>query len=182
MPVGAPVHERPLTRAIAFVFAVLFLATAGVVLADDQGSAKEILLSTAVAGVFGVAALTGRSPLQRHPPSGDDLRRAREVHASAEVEALVREARVIPAIRAYRQATGAGLREAREAVDLMRLRQLYDAELSPPPADVVAALARGRKLEAIRSLRRQRPSTLEQAKRAVDHYELRLRLGDGGGA
>lgn len=36
---------------------------------------------------------------------------------SDEVNALVREGRKIEAIKAYRQATGAGLREAKEAVD-----------------------------------------------------------------
>lgn len=37
----------------------------------------------------------------------------------AEVRALVREDRTVEAIRVYRRATGAGLREAKEAVDAL---------------------------------------------------------------
>jgi ribosomal protein L7/L12 len=85
----------------------------------------------------------------------------------------------ILAIKLYRDATGVGLAEAKEAVELI-------AAGKPPPTgaapsvsadamqEVSALIAAGRKIEAIKVYRKAAAVDLKDAKDAVDALEARL--------
>ena len=125
---------------------------------------------------------------------------------SDDVRGLVRAGRKIEAIKRYREETGVGLKEAKNAVD-----RLY-AEISPPGrftamnesqeysdeglgsgslrrermddsvaySDEVRSLVRaGRKIEAIKRYREEMGVGLKEAKDAVDRLEAKLRMGNG---
>jgi ribosomal protein L7/L12 len=168
----ATVKERRSTRIAAGVLGVLTVATS--ILALVQGhSILESALLLLVAYVFLVAAVTGRGLHPGSALSGEEVRAALAVQVPEAVAAAVREGHSLDAIRMYRSTTGSSLAEAKAALDCLALQKLYWSDFPPAPAAVMAALANGRKLEAIKYLRRERRQSLRAAKRAVEHYELR---------
>ena len=97
-----------------------------------------------------------------------------ETHSALppDVEAALQRGDSIDAIMLLRDATGLGLKEAKDAIDAhLRGRPVLvssiASETSLPPA-VVAALVRGNKLEAIRLLREHAGLGLKEAKDAVE--------------
>lgn len=97
-----------------------------------------------------------------------------------DIKAQIAAGRMIEAIKRYRDATGAGLMEAREAVALIAAGKLpKDAATISQPDDaamvqIEAAIRSGRKIEAIRLYREATGGDLKSAKDAVDALEIRL--------
>jgi ribosomal protein L7/L12 len=100
-----------------------------------------------------------------------------------EVERLMKAGQKIKAIKAYREATGAGLKEAKEAVERMEGEtkeaspQESSTQTKPDLVDPVklqSLIREGRKIEAIKYIRQQRGVGLKEAKEAVDWLEANL--------
>lgn len=96
---------------------------------------------------------------------------------------LMQTGQKIKAIKAYRQATGAGLKEAKVAVERMAAGaneaspQERSAKTGPglvDPEKLQALIREGRKIEAIKYIRQQRGVGLKEAKEAVDWLEANL--------
>jgi ribosomal protein L7/L12 len=86
----------------------------------------------------------------------------------------------IEAIKLYREQTGAGLAEAKTAVEAMEggVREVSgknESDRTNPTADVRQALLAGKKIEAIKIYRQQMRVGLAEAKAAVDAMEGELR-------
>lgn len=88
--------------------------------------------------------------------------------------------RTIEAIKLYRDATGAGLAEAKEAVELIAAGKPPGGDGAVPRPDAAAmseiesAIRSGRKIEAIRLYQQATEVDLKTAKEAVDALEVRL--------
>lgn len=82
---------------------------------------------------------------------------------------------IIEAIKLLRASTGLGLKEAKDAIEAHKNgKPLPDARIKTAgglPANVMEALQRGDKIEAIRLLREQTGFGLKEAKDAVDDSE-----------
>ncbi|MDH6594810.1 ribosomal protein L7/L12 [Variovorax sp. TBS-050B] len=107
-----------------------------------------------------------------------------EIHPDARL--ALQRGNLIEAIKIVRDRTGLGLKEAKELVD--RHADRVAAEPVPPaddfsqllaggpprlPAEAVAALAEGRKIEAIRIAREATGLGLKEAKELVERHEAR---------
>lgn len=96
-----------------------------------------------------------------------------------DIKAEIAAGNKINAIKLYRDATGAGLAEAKQAVELI-------AAGKPPPTgaaptlsadamhEVSALVAAGKKIDAIKVYRREAGVDLKDAKDAVDALEVRI--------
>lgn len=96
-----------------------------------------------------------------------------------DIKAQIASGNKITAIKLYRDATGAGLSEAKDAIELIAARK-------PPKTDAAAALpddamqrvsalvTAGRKIEAIKFYRQAAGVDLKDAKDAVDALEGRI--------
>lgn len=104
---------------------------------------------------------------------------------SADVELLVMQGRKIEAIKLYRQQTGLGLREAKEAIDQIdhTLRTAKSSSLSgaqparietgrePPNDEVRRYLQEGKIIAAIKAYRQQTGLSLKDAKDEIDRLK-----------
>ena len=94
---------------------------------------------------------------------GDDLERR--------VRSLLSEGRKIEAIKVYREATGAGLKEAKDAVEALDLRgglphpHGIGKDVEP---ELLSLLRRGEKIQAIKLYREKTGAGLKEAKDAVE--------------
>jgi ribosomal protein L7/L12 len=119
------------------------------------------------------------------PPTAANLARGQE-----ELVELLRDGRKIMAVKRYRELTGAGLAEAKAAIDELEQRIEAGEDAFAPedfarPADspdmdalaaqVVALVRGGNKIEAIRVYREAMQVDLREAKEAVEQLEARLR-------
>ena len=108
-----------------------------------------------------------------------------ELSGLAAIEALVQQDKKIHAIKELRTLTNTGLREAKNAVDLFMSTGAWpgamsslDGKLEGPPKktgsldlDAVEEQARsGKKIPAIKELRRVTQMSLAEAKRTVEHF------------
>ena len=94
-----------------------------------------------------------------------------------DINAQIAAGRMIDAIKLYREATGAGLAEAKEAVELIAAGRPPRSGAAPTLAtdalqEVSALVKAGRKLEAIKRYRQEAGVDLKGAKDAVDALEL----------
>ena len=93
----------------------------------------------------------------------------------AAVHDALRRGDSIGAIKLVREATGLGLKEAKDIVDeILRGNSVQvsaKAPSGPLPLDVVQALKAGHKIEAIKLLREQTGLGLKEAKDAVEAFE-----------
>ena len=89
-----------------------------------------------------------------------------------QVQAALRAGRAIEAIKLMREATGLGLKEAKDRIDAERQHGSptvqYPQMHGTLPFQVVAAMQAGNKIEAIRLLREQTGMGLKEAKEAVE--------------
>lgn len=88
---------------------------------------------------------------------------------------LLRAGQKIEAIKRYRELTGVGLKDAKDAVEAMERGDAVPVASAPSPvsaANVQALLREGKKLEAIKLYREQSGLGLKEAKDAVDAMEL----------
>ena len=96
--------------------------------------------------------------------------------AGQELVELIRQGRMIEAIKLVREQTGCGLVEAKAAVDkLQREVVAGSGRLAGEEMDKIRELLRaGRKIEAIKLHRQQTGAGLKEAKDAVDAIESEL--------
>lgn len=93
-----------------------------------------------------------------------------------DVLAALQDGNTIEAIKRLRQATGLGLKEAKDAIDAHLAGLPVSISVREAgsglqlPADVLAALREGNKIEAIRLLREHTGLGLKEAKDAVDAW------------
>ena len=124
-----------------------------------MSTGTQILIGAAVAVVLFAAwtVVRGRKPVERRPAPPDLDARLRE---------LVADGKKIVAIKELRDATGMGLREAKEHVEGLapRVRRRDDDRVG-------ALLAEGKKIQAIKELREQTGMGLREAKDYVDALE-----------
>lgn len=84
----------------------------------------------------------------------------------------------IEAIRVLREATGLGLKEAKDVIEAGSLEPATASLIGPSaafPPEVIAALHRRRKIEAIKLLRQHAGIGLKDAKDAIDAYQREQR-------
>jgi ribosomal protein L7/L12 len=102
-----------------------------------------------------------------------------------EVATLLERGQKIEAIKRYREATGVGLKEAKDAVEAIQRGQ---AVPSGPQSDrdledeVVSLLEQGQKIEAIKRYRERTGVGLKEAKDAVERMAERCGLATSQGA
>jgi ribosomal protein L7/L12 len=100
--------------------------------------------------------------------SPDDLARR--------VRQLLAEGHKIDAIKVYREEMGAGLKEAKDAVEAIERGQPFPPQrgVDPPfERELVALLGEGRKIEAIKRYRERTGAGLKAAKDAVEALAAR---------
>ena len=100
------------------------------------------------------------------------------------VEDLVRQGRKIEAIKQYRERTGVGLKEAKEAIDSIAAGRAGPfgtldgvAGSGASLSSVEDAIRAGHKIEAIKLYREHAGAGLKEAKDAVEEMERRLQNG-----
>jgi len=89
----------------------------------------------------------------------------------ADIDLLLQQGRKIEAIKLYRERTGVGLAEAKEAVEAMATGQEPPAGRtidSAWEAELISLLERGQKIEAIKLYRQRHDVGLKGAKEAVE--------------
>jgi len=96
-----------------------------------------------------------------------------------DIKAEIAAGNKIAAIKLYRDATGAGLAEAKEAVELIEAGKPPPSGAAATPStdamqQVSALVAAGKKIEAIKVYRAAAGVDLKGAKDAVDALEVRL--------
>lgn len=97
-----------------------------------------------------------------------------------DIKSYIAAGRMIEAIKLYRDATGAGLKEAKEAIELIAAgKPPKDHNMAPrldeaSMSHIEAAIRSGQKIEAIRLYREAANVDLKAAKDAVDALELRI--------
>ncbi|HUT11050.1 MAG TPA: ribosomal protein L7/L12 [Thermoguttaceae bacterium] len=94
-----------------------------------------------------------------------------DANRDAELQALVAAGRKIEAIKRYRELTGAGLAEAKNAVEsLMRGASLPSREQGDVPfeSEIVSLLEQGRKIDAIKLYREKTGVGLKEAKDFIE--------------
>jgi large subunit ribosomal protein L7/L12 len=104
----------------------------------------------------------------------------------AELKGLLAEGRKIDAIKRYREQTGAGLAEAKQAVEALErgesppAAEPIDASLE---AEIVSLLEQGRKMQAVKRYRERTGLGLKEAKDAVEAIaaDRRIVTPSGGG-
>jgi len=92
----------------------------------------------------------------------------------ARVTLLARDGKIIEAIKALREDSGLGLKEAKDAVDAYLSGAQSNSDSAAPTGTVsgavVDALRRGKKIEAIRMYREQHHCGLKDSKEAIEAY------------
>jgi len=107
------------------------------------------------------------------------------IEQERQIRELIAREQKIAAIKLYREATGASLRDAKDAVDAMELRTKIDF---PAPAQagepdtflenrIKRLLAERKKIEAVKAYREAYNCGLKEAKDAVDAIEMQMRMG-----
>ena len=99
-----------------------------------------------------------------------------------DIKAEIASGNMITAIKLYREATGTGLAEAKQAVELIAAGKPPPSGAAPSLAadamqEVSALIAAGRKIEAIRVYRKAVGVDLKDAKDAVDALEVKINPG-----
>lgn len=100
-----------------------------------------------------------------------------------QVQAAVSAGRLVEAIKLLREATGLGLKEAKDLIDAHAQGRALEAPASQAatglPPQVMQALLAGHKIEAIRLLREQTGLGLKEAKEAVEAAQPPGQLAPG---
>ena len=98
-----------------------------------------------------------------------------------QIQELLRQNKKIEAIKIYRDATGAGLKEAKEIVEAVQMGRLPESLSNPPlasvvydgdwQADALRLIQAGKKIEAIKVFREKTGKGLREAKEWADQQE-----------
>lgn len=90
----------------------------------------------------------------------------------SELSRLLAEGQKIEAIKLYREQTGAGLKEAKEAVEALERGEvvpgLGSGSLGKGEEEILSLLEQGRKIEAIKLYRERTGAGLKSAKDAIE--------------
>ncbi len=144
-----------------------------------------LALVSLVIGVVAVVLLAGRRGVEvvslERPPPGVPPVPGQQLGPEATPEQLVRAGRKIEAIKRYRELTGVGLRDAKEAIEAFEregtlrlpaktalLRQVNDSEIE-------AQIRTGHLIDAIKLYREKNGVGLKEAKDAVEAWRDRMR-------
>lgn len=164
----------------------LYREDTGASLADAKAAIERMELAQRLGLTAPVESWTHETPAASADAS-ESLRR--------EVEALLGQGKKIQAVKLYREQTGLGLREAKDAVDLIEhilqtrgpaFSQARSADpetelalpvVEPPGAEVRRYVLEGKKIQAIKLYREQTGLGLREAKEAIDRLEQALRHG-----
>ncbi len=87
------------------------------------------------------------------------------------IRSLLAQGKMIAAIKLYREQTGVGLAEAKQAVERFALGETLpddDAAAADPDQQILKLLAAGQKIAAIKLYREQTSAGLKEAKDAVE--------------
>lgn len=161
---------------------------------EDTGAslpdAKAAVERMEMTGSFGMASIVQETQEPYAEP--DTPQGVSDMSAlTGEVESLVINGQKIQAIKLYRERTGLGLREAKEAIDLLESSlllhgassvRLPDTEgrmpvMEPPGEDARRLVLEGKKIQAIKLYREQTGASLKDAKAAIDLLEQSLHYG-----
>ena len=122
-------------------------------------------------------AFSANHPSSASQPAGDLM---------ARIEQELRAGRKIEAIKLYREFTGQGLKEAKEAVEAIERGQKpafsanHPSSASQPAGDLMAQIEQelraGRKINAVKLYREAHNVGLKEAKDEVDEIERNLRM------
>jgi ribosomal protein L7/L12 len=112
------------------------------------------------------------------PPAPAKLDDARARSIEAEIRRFLSDGRKIPAIKLYRDYTGVGLKEAKEAIEAVQ-RDMLNPEPAGSAIDRARAieeqlrglLAEGKKISAVQLYRQHTGVGLKEAKEAVERLE-----------
>jgi large subunit ribosomal protein L7/L12 len=98
------------------------------------------------------------------------------------VQALLDAGQKIAAIKAFREATGASLVEAKAAVEALERGGPLSSELAPASSEeeVLALLKQGQKINAIKLYRQRTGAGLKEAKDAVEELARRYAIKEAG--
>ena len=103
----------------------------------------------------------------------------------SELKSLLAEGRKIEAIKLYRDHAGAGLKEAKDAIEALErggdLPVPERRSFSNAEEEIVFLLEQGRKIEAIKLYREQTGTGLKEAKEAVEDIARRRGIQKGSG-
>jgi ribosomal protein L7/L12 len=100
-----------------------------------------------------------------------------------QIRVLLGQGRKIEAIKVFREATGAGLAEAKEAVEALEKGQDPLSRVKPGDgleSEVLALLEQGKKIEAIKVYRNRSGAGLKDAKDAVEALAKRHNIASPG--
>lgn len=107
-------------------------------------------------------------------------------HQAQKIHELIDASQILMAIQVYREATGVGLAEAKQAVE-----EMMQMEAARPPSDsrnfdnpvleskIRSMLAKGKKIEAVKIYREEYGIGLKEAKDAVDRIEATMPRDSG---
>ncbi len=125
----------------------------------------------------GAALAHPESVAGRSPALYGTIRRE-EAAWQSELNALVSRGHKIEAIKLYRERTGTGLKEAKDAVEAVErgepllLPGAFISSGTGADADLTDLLRRGQKIEAIKLYRERTGTGLREAKEAVDRLAI----------
>lgn len=102
-----------------------------------------------------------------------------------QIRELIAREQKIAAIKLYREATGASLKDAKEAVEAMEMRASVNFPVSTQGSvqdssldnRIKRLLAERKKIEAVKVYREAYNCGLKEAKEAVDAIEMQMRMG-----
>lgn len=170
----------------------LYRGDTGASLSDARAAVERMELALKLGIAPGITQAQGDTfdPKSEVPGS-----KREDISLSPEIENLLIQGKKIEAIKVYRQQTGVGLREAKDAIDLMQDVLLErgpsfshsqaddwqkEASMSiaePPGEEVRRHVLAGDKILAIKAYRQQTGLPLKEAKQAVERLEQTLRQG-----
>ena len=122
-------------------------------------------------------------PLGETPPGAPAAPAAASTVSDADIERELRAGNKIGAIKLYREKTGLGLKEAKDAVEAMTLGPAPAAAAAPSPtpaaadADIERELRAGNLIGAIKLYRETHGTGLKEAKDAVEAWRDRIGAG-----
>jgi ribosomal protein L7/L12 len=111
------------------------------------------------------------------PPGAEDL--------EGQVRELLSRGEKIGAIKRYREATGAGLAAAKDAVEALERGERFPAGAAADvdmDDEIAALLARGEKINAIKAYRHRTGAGLKEAKEAVEAFASQRGITVQGGS
>ncbi len=113
---------------------------------------------------------TNEADAKNCPKCGAELPQSNE-DLVQQIRTLVEQDKKIEAIKVYRGLTGAGLREAKDAVEAIQRGETPELPSTPSSdtdAEVLRMLDRGEKIQAVKCYREQTGASLMEAKNAVE--------------